>query len=149
VEAPQASNEKAYTNAIRAQSKAPTVGAAWWHKETFEQAYILFIGTDVLDPLDPVYVKFRTTGAPDVLNLETFLSRYQEKPPTPPIKIGEEWEDTQGNIVHVKTLDEAAAVVEDGQGRTYLLPYVQFHRWRKIERRSIYERLVDDPDDSV
>jgi len=153
-EAPEPSNEKPYTNVgsiARPQPKDLSVGAAWWHRQTFEQAHIVEIGSRNArdERIKEVFVKFRTEGAPDVLILDEFLANYQEKPPTPPCIVGEEWVDSQNNTVYVKTLDETAAVVEDKAGRNYLLPYVQFHRWRKIERKSVYERLVDDPNDPV
>ena len=156
-ESPEFSNEKPYTNAgsvTQTQPNALSVGAAWWHRQTFEQAHIVEIGSRLgillgARPTKSVFVKFRTKGAPDVLVLDDFLAQYQEKPPVPPCIVGEEWTDTKNNTVHVKVLEEAAAIVEDGAGRTYLLPYVQFHKWRKVERKSVYERLVDDPEDPV
>jgi hypothetical protein len=152
-EVPETPADKPYTNAgsiTRTQARDLSVGAAWWHKQTFEQAYIVEIGShNTTNDLKEVFVKFRTRGAPDILILDEFLTQYQERPPVPPCVVGEEWIDTKDNTVHVKALEEAAAIVEDMAGRTYLLPYVQFHKWRRVERKSVYERLVDDPDDPV
>jgi hypothetical protein len=52
-------------------------------------------------------------------------------------------------MVTVKAMEESAAKVEDSQGQAYLLPYSQFHQWRKVIRRSVYDRLIDDSDDTV
>jgi hypothetical protein len=96
-----------------------------------------------------VCIKFRDNGIPEILALDAFLEQYTEKPPSPPCAVGEEWEDTRGKMVEIKATEETAAKVEDSEGNTYLLPYAQFHQWRKVVRRSVYERLVDDSEDSV
>lgn len=151
-EAPEPSNEKPYTNArtvTRSQAKDPVVGATWWHKQMFEQAHIVEIGSRITHEVKEFFVKFRTQGSPDVLTLDEFLAQYQDKPPAPPCIVGEEWIDTKGNTVYIKSVEETAAIVEATTGLTYLLPYAHFHKWRRVSRKSVYERLVDDPDDPV
>lgn len=153
-EVSEPSNEKPYTNVRTVPVRQPkdlAVGAAWWHWQTFELAHIIEIGTrTATNGTKESFIKFRTQGAPDVLTLGEFLAQYQDRPPVPPCVVGEEWIDTKGNTVHIKTVEETAAIVEStGGGLTYLLPYVHFDKWRKVERKSVYERLVDDPDDSV
>lgn len=122
-------------------------GAVWWHKTVWQQAHIVQVGTNNLREL---FVKFRADGALSIMLLGDFLTYYQERPLPPPCDVGEEWVDSSGKSIRVIALDATllAATVSDSSSQ-FLCPYGQFSKWRKIVRRSIYERLVEESDDSV
>lgn len=143
---------KPFTNAsppgpIRVPPEALVVGASWWNKTTYEAAFIVEVGVKMHTA--EVCIKFRDSGFPEVMTLDAFLEKYTDKPPSAPCKVGEEWVDSRDKVIKIKTLEETAARIEDSTGRTYLLPYAQLHQWRRIDRKSVYERLMDDDDDPV
>lgn len=107
-------------------------GAVWWTKDC-EEVHILMVDQTV---------KFRVAGVADVLEREDFLSKYMQTP-IPPATVGEEWRDTSGIEVTVKQLLKSSAIVEAKNGMTYLLPYSAFPRWTRIDRKTLYERLLD------
>jgi len=132
---------------LRVPPEALVPGASWWNKASYEAAFIVEVGVKM--STSEVCIKFRDSGIPEVLTLDAFLAQYTDRPPTPPCAVGEEWEDSRERMVTVKAMEESAAKVEDSQGQAYLLPYSQFHQWRKVIRRSVYDRLIDDSDDTV
>lgn len=140
----QESTNKTYTNtvAVTPRSEAPrdlSPGAKWWHKSRFDQVFIVDVSSD-----SAMFVKFRVEGVIQRLSLEAFMGEYQVERPTPPCQVSEEWHDSLENLVTVVELFDDAANVRSTDGVVYLLPYRQFPRWKKVERKSIYDRLNED-----
>jgi hypothetical protein len=144
----ESSDEKPFTNAqkvVKRHPLEPDAGATWWHRKSHQSAHIVEVESND----SGLSVRFRTSGSPEILSLEDFLIYYRKEAPTPPCAVDEEWVDTRGNIVWIDEIEEGAALVHDQQGHRYMLPYAQFKLWKKIERRSAYDRLVDETDDSM
>lgn len=137
-EVPTYTNAMIITPTTNLANLAP--GAKWWHKTQHEPAFILEITTAD----QKLHVRYRQQGIVQRLPFEDFSMEFQVTPPTPPCKIDEEWVDSQGNNVTIVELEDQGAIVQATTGSTYLLPYKQFNRWKKIERRSIYDRLMDE-----
>lgn len=148
VPSPSSSPSKTFTNDLKVtpQSSSPrnlSPGAQWWHKTQYEQVYVVEVGTHSSLGM---YVTFRADGVLQRLPLEQFMAEYQLDLPQPPCQLDEEWVDSRDHVVRVVYLDEQGATVQSTTGARYLLPYKQFSRWKKIERKSVYDRLVEDDD---
>jgi hypothetical protein len=80
----------------------------------------------------------------------------QDNPPSEPLVVvdicdGDEWESVNGDSVRVVSVNprKTTAVVEDSAKRRREVPFKELAsgRWRKIVRRTAYERLLDDNED--
>jgi len=136
---------KTFTNdaPVIPQADAPrnlSAGAKWWHKTRHELIYVV----DVLNTPDGMGVRYSSGEVFERLPLSQFVETFQVERPTPHCQVEEEWVDSRDHVIRVVALEERGALVQGASGAKYLLPYHQFARWKKIERRTVYDRLVED-----
>lgn len=118
----------------------PALNETWWDTESRKPITIV--------RLEKGRVRFRMdSGRPASMAKVDFLKLYKPHPIAPECKPGEEYEDTKGIVVTVTDLNDTDCIVsvEGKDGGTFVIAYWEFDdRYKKIARKTTYERLMED-----
>lgn len=127
---------------------SPRVGSTWWHVQTSAPIQVVTVEYDRHNGKEQIHFKDEME-AKDILTAEDFHARYVPFNPEPPGEVGDEFIDGGGKLVIIHELLplEAKAIIHL-KGQPTSKHIVSFQNLRtgytKINRRSAFERLMDD-----
>ncbi len=128
----------------------PQAGETWWSHRTGQPIFVL--ATRIIEGNER-RIAYRTAGTRDSneqtcdVNVDEFLSEFRIEPSNPACLVGEEWTDDEGVLIRVQEIrmNRREVVGVNAMGHFHIVPLATFAaKFRKVVRRSVYERLLDD-----
>lgn len=138
------------TKAEVAIMPGPRAGDTWWQITTGRPSLVVAVETDE-DDRHHVRLRDVTPDSPTThLAMDEFVKRFSLDPPDPGCAPGEEWtDDVEGAVLKISEvkLGRREVVGTNRQGQRQVVPLALFMtRYRRVIRRSVYERLLEDDD---
>lgn len=130
-----------------AVAPGPRAGDTWWQRRVSRPVFV--VGVE-FDEEGRHLVRYKDVGPPVAIEMNEFLGAFTIDPPEPGCVVGEEWADEAGVVLKIEEVRVGRREVIGSTATTskMMVPLAIFvTRYRKIVRRSVYERLLEDDDD--
>lgn len=131
-----------------ATAPGPRSGDTWWQRRVGRPVFIVGVETD---DDGRHLVHYKDNNGPSVpITMTEFLDSFTIDPPDPGCAVGEEWVGEDGNVFRIDEIRLARREIIGSTATTprMMVPLAIFMtRYRKLVRRSVYDRLREDDDD--